>query len=58
MHIQRRDKRSRDYKIHPWVNRTIFRKFDDLAYKLGFSRDGALEKALLEFIKKYSKEIL
>jgi hypothetical protein len=43
-------KRTRDLKIHIWVRTPLLKKFSRLADKLGLSRDGALEQAMLLFM--------
>ena len=45
--------RRRDRKIHPWVSRRLLAKFDSLIYRLGFTRDGALEQAINDFVVKH-----
>lgn len=42
--------RVRSLKIHPWVSPTTLKDFERLRIKLGFSRDGALDRAMKEFI--------
>lgn len=48
-------KRTRSLKIHVWVCPALMRKFNELAYRLGMSRDGAIEKALKGFIESEAK---
>ena len=48
-----RPNRRRDRKIHPWVSRRLLAKFDSLIYRLGLTRDGALEQAINDFIMKH-----
>jgi hypothetical protein len=45
--------RIRSSKIHSWVNPEILQCFEELRVRLGFTRDGALERAIVEFIKKH-----
>lgn len=48
-------RRTRNFKIHPWVNPDILKDLDIICEKLGYSRDGAIERALRSFIKKYKE---
>lgn len=45
--------RRRGCKLHPWVNKTVLEKFDEIVSRLGFTRDGAFELAMVAFIGKY-----
>ncbi len=43
-------RKTRTTKIHPWVDPKILRRFETVRIKHGYSRDGALEKAMQLFI--------
>lgn len=49
-------RRLRDGKIHPWVSKPLLARFDKLVERLGFSRDGALEAAIRDFVNKHTEK--
>lgn len=48
-------KRTRSLKIHVWVCPALMKKFNELAYRLGMSRDGAIEKSMKMYIESEAK---
>lgn len=48
--------RNRSMKLHVWVNPIIMRQFEELRIRLGYSRDGALERAMSEYITTHKED--
>jgi hypothetical protein len=45
--------RTRSTKVRFWVNPKVLQEFTSVNNKLGYSRDGGLEWALVDFIAKH-----
>lgn len=48
--------RIRSMKLHVWVNPKLMSQFENLRIRLGYSRDGALERAMSEYITAHKKD--
>ena len=43
-------------KLHVWVNPKMMSQFENLRTRLGYFRDGALERAMSEYITAHKKD--
>lgn len=48
--------RLRSLKIHPWTNPSVLARFESVRTRLGFSRDGAIETAMIEYTNKHGRK--